>query len=57
MELPSEAETYNPPSIYTDEDEALMYVDAQDESFDKNQSLSIKDLKEGGNWAICALLS
>ena len=55
MESPSEAETYYPPS--TDEDEALMYVDAQDESFDKNQSLLIKDLKEGGNWAICALLS
>ena len=55
MELPSEAETHNPPS--TDEDEPLKYIDAQDESFDKNQSLSIKDLKEGGNWAICALLS
>ena len=55
MELPSEAETHNPPS--TDEDEALMYVDAQDESFDKSHSLFIKDLKEGGNRAICALLS
>ena len=54
MESPSEAETYNPPST---DDEGLMYVDAQDESFEKSQSLFIKDFKEGGNQVICALLS
>ena len=54
MESPSEAESHNPPS--TDE-EGLMYVDAQDKSFNQSQPLLIKDLKEGGNRAISALPS